>query len=109
MLALKSLLPALPMVAALSANHLAALAFAPTLRRLYVARDNDAAGLKAAQRLHQRGAAAGIEVCDLVPAGNDFNVDLCRLGPAAMNTRLIKQLVPADVVRFTVGEFSGDR
>jgi len=26
-----------------------------------------------------------------------------------MNTRLIKQLVPADVVRFTVGEFSGDR
>jgi Toprim domain len=109
MLALKSLLPGLPMVAALSANHLAALAFAPTLRRLYVARDNDAAGLKAVERLHQCGTAAGIEVCDLVPAGKDFNVDLCCLGPAAMHARLIEQLVPADVVRFAVGDFSGDR
>jgi len=100
MLALKSVLPVLPMVAGVSANHLAALVFAPGLRRLYVARDNDAAGLKAAARLHQRGAAGGIEVRDLVPAGNDFNVDLFRLGPAAMRARLIDQLVPADVVRF---------
>ena len=58
MLALKSVLPVLPMVAGVSANHLAALVFAPGLRRLYVARDNDAAGLKAAARLHQRGAAS---------------------------------------------------
>src|SRR5215471_14639130 len=41
MLALKSVLPALPMIAGLSANHLAALEWPPTLRRLYVARDND--------------------------------------------------------------------
>ena len=44
MLALKSVLPGLPMIAGLSANHLAALNLPSSLRRLYVARDNDAAG-----------------------------------------------------------------
>jgi hypothetical protein len=37
MLSLKSLLPRIPIAAALSAAHLAALLFPPTLRRLYVA------------------------------------------------------------------------
>ena len=41
MLALRMILPAMPMVAALSANHLAAILFPPSLRRLYVARDRD--------------------------------------------------------------------
>ena len=44
MLSLRSALPALPMLAALSANHLAAILFPATLRRLYVARDRDPAG-----------------------------------------------------------------
>ena len=88
MLALKSVLPLLPMIAGLSANHLAALDLSPALRRLYVARDNDAAGLKAANRLHERGAAAGIDVRDLVPVHADFNLDLCRLGPVAMLAHL---------------------
>lgn len=49
MLALKSVLPLLPMIAALSANHLAAVDLSPALfRRLYVVRDNDAAGINAA-------------------------------------------------------------
>ena len=81
MLALKSVLPLLPMIAGLSANHLAALELPPALRRLYVARDNDAAGLYAAKRLHERGGDAGIDVRDLVPVHGDFNLDLCRLGP----------------------------
>ena len=84
MLALASVLPSLPLIAALSANHLAALAFAPSWRRLYVARDNDAAGRHAAERLHERGQAAGIEIRDLVPVHEDFNADLCALGPAAL-------------------------
>jgi hypothetical protein len=100
MLALKSVLPRLPMIAGLSANHLAALEFAPAWRRLYVARDNDAAGIKAANRLHERGHTAGIDVCDLVPAEADFNLDLCRRGPASLLARLIEQLVPSDVARF---------
>jgi Toprim domain-containing protein len=107
-LALQSVLPSLPMVAALSANHLAALDLPPTLRRLYVARDNDAAGLGAAGRLHARGAAMGIDVRDLVPVFADFNLDLWHLGPAAMLGRLIGQLVPDDAVRFAPDEERSD-
>jgi Toprim domain len=101
MLALASVLPAMPLIAALSANHLAALAFAPSWRRLYVARDNDAAGRRAMQLLHERGQAVGIEVRDLVPVREDFNADLCALGPAALLAHLASQLVPADLARFT--------
>lgn len=100
MLALQSVLPDLPMVAALSANHLAALDLTPMLARLYVARDRDVAGRMAAERLYARGRDAGIEVCDLMPARSDFNVDLRRLGPDAMLARLADQLAPADVLRF---------
>jgi hypothetical protein len=78
-LSLKSMLPELPMVAALSANHLAALEFPPTLRRLYVAIDRDAAGFAAAERLHARGQLSGIEVRDLLPVRGDFNEDISRL------------------------------
>ena len=54
MLSLAQVLPGLPGVAALSANHLAALALPPTLRRLYIARDNDPAGDHATQTLTER-------------------------------------------------------
>ena len=101
MLALASVLPSLPLIAALSANHLAALAFAPSWRRLYVARDNDMAGRHATQRLHERGRAAGIEIRDLVPVHEDFNADLRALGPAALLAHLAPQLVSADLARFT--------
>ena len=37
-------MPTMPMVAALSAAHLAAILFPVTLRRLYIARDDDPAG-----------------------------------------------------------------
>ena len=97
-LALNDVLPALPVVAALSANHLAALELPPALRRLYVARDNDAAGLNAAGRLRER--AAGLDVRELVPIHGDFNLDLCRLGPDGMLARLADQLVPSDRTRF---------
>jgi hypothetical protein len=52
MLALKSVLPLLPVVAGLSANHLAVLDLPSDLVRLYVARDKDAAGLYALRRSH---------------------------------------------------------
>ena len=100
MLALKDVLPLLPMIAGLSANHLAALEPPPALRRLYVVRDNDAAGLYAAKRLHERGGDAGIDVRDLVPVHGDFNLDLCRLGPAMMLAHVAPQLDPSDRARF---------
>ena len=102
MLALKSVLPSLPVIAGLSANHLAALDLppAPALRRLYVARDKDAAGLRAAERLRERGRAAGIEIRELVPIHGDFNLDLCRLGANRMLAHLADQLVPSERTRF---------
>ena len=80
MLSLRSILPTLPMVAALSANHLAAILFPAALRRLYVARDSDPAGDAAVATLNDRAAAAGIEALTLSPALGDFNEDLLRLG-----------------------------
>jgi hypothetical protein len=107
MLALKSVLPQLPMIAGLSANHLAALNLAPLWRRLYVARDNDAAGHRAALRLHERGYAAGIDVRELVPVYGDFNLDLSILGPAVMLSHLARQLFPGDLARFTGSTLQG--
>jgi hypothetical protein len=98
MLALKSVLPRLPMAAGLSANHLAALELPPALRRLYVARDNDAAGCHAAERLRER--ATGIDVRELIPVHADFNLDLCRLGADGTRARVADQLVPSDQPRF---------
>ena len=106
-LALKSVLPDLPMIAALSANHLAALAFAPSLARLYVARDNDAAGRFAVGRLVERGGIVGIDVRPLVPCGNDFNVDLRRFGPDLKRQRLVEQLAPDDALRFLLRRDAG--
>jgi hypothetical protein len=99
-LSLKSVLPGMPMIAALSANHLAAIDLAPMLARLYVARDRDAAGRMAAERLHVRAGAAGIDVRDLVPVWADFNEDIRRLGPGIFRAHLGDQLAPADVLRF---------
>ena len=100
MLALRTALPALPMVAALSAGHLAALRFPPPLRRLYIARDNDAAGHRAAERLERRAEATGIEARILTPLFGDFNDDLLARGVVALRAHLRTQLAPEDGTRF---------
>jgi hypothetical protein len=100
MLSVRSALPHLPMVAALSANHLAALLFRMTLRRLYVVRDNDPAGDLAMATLTDRAQSAGIETLTLSPALTDFNEDLCRLGVDELRAALRVQLAPEDVPRF---------
>jgi hypothetical protein len=106
MLALKSALPRLPMAAGLSANHLAALELPPALRRLYVARDNDAAGRHAAERLRER--ASGIDVRELIPVHADFNLDLCRLGADGMRSFLAQQLASPDRGRFLADDRTTD-
>ena len=84
MLSLRCALPAMPMAAALSANHLAALLLPPTLRRLYIARDADAAGDTALAALTERAEAAGIETLALSPRMGDFNEDLRAFGLRAL-------------------------
>jgi hypothetical protein len=100
MLSLRRALPAMPMAASLSANHLAALLLPPTLRRLYIARDADAAGDMALATLTERAEAAGIEALALSPRMGDFNEDLRAFGLGALRTALRIQLAPQDAVRF---------
>jgi hypothetical protein len=100
MLSLRYALPRLPMIAALSANHLTALLFPATLRRLYVARDNDTAGDAAFAALAERANTAGIEALSLSPDLQDFNDDLRHLGLAELRAALQVQLAPDDVPRF---------
>jgi hypothetical protein len=100
MLSLRCVLPTLPMAAALSANHLAALLLPPLLRRLYIARDNDVAGDRAATALTKRAETTGVETIVWVPRRGDFNEDLCAFGLNALRAALRVQLVPQDVARF---------
>ncbi len=100
MLSLRYALPVMPMAAALSANHLAALLLPPTLRRLYIAHDADAAGDMALAALTERAEAAGIEALALSPRMGDFNEDLRTFGVGAVRAALRIQLAPQDVVRF---------
>jgi Toprim domain len=96
MLSLRCALPAMPMAAALSANHLAALLLPPALRRLYIARDADAAGDMALAALTERAEAAGIEVLALPPRRSDFNEDLRTFGLRALRRTLRIQIAPQD-------------
>jgi hypothetical protein len=96
MLALRRALPFLPIVAALSANHLAALILPAALRRLYIAADHDAAGLAAADTLATRAAAEGIAAIRLLPRLGDFNNDLIAFGLSDLRAHLRPQLAPED-------------
>lgn len=100
MLSLRCALPAMPMAAALSAGHLAAILLPVGLRRLYIAHDADPAGDRAVASLTERAQAVGIEVITLSPSLSDFNDDLRALGLAELRANLRVQLAPEDGARF---------
>ena len=100
MLSLRCVLPAMPIAAALSAAHLAACPFPATLRRLYVARDDDPAGHRGAETLTTRARRAGIEAFVLSPVLGDFNDDLLSFGVDALRANVRVQLAPDDAARF---------
>jgi len=99
-LSIRQVLPDMPMLAALSAAHLAAILFADTLRRLYIVRDNDPAGDGARDTPIERANAAGIEAIVISPELGDFNEDLRTLGIQALRTEARLQVAPQDVARF---------
>lgn len=99
-LSLRQILPAMPMIAALSAAHLAALRLPPTLRRLYIARDNDDAGRHSAAALAARAQETGIEPLLLQAKLGDFNDDLRRIGAEALRADVRLQLAPEDAEQF---------
>ena len=92
------------MAAALSAAHLAAIAFPDALRRLYIIRDNDPAGDWTRDSLVERANAAGIEAIVLSPALGDFNEELCEHGLDALRASIQGQFAPQDVARFLISE-----
>jgi len=100
MLSLRCALPLLPMAAALSANHLAAMLLPATLRVLYIVRDADTAGDGAVATLTARAIGGGIAARALSPMLEDFNDDLRTLGLSALRDSLRRQLAPEHVARF---------
>ena len=100
MLSLRRILPEMPVVAALSAAHVAGFIPPTGLRTVYVACDRDPAGQLASQRLIERAMAAGIRAMLLSPVQRDFNDDLHVIGPCAMRVALRDQMAAADAGRF---------
>ena len=99
-LSARSGLPKMPMMAALSAAHLAAILFPASLRRLYIVRDLDPAGDGARDSLVERARSVGIEAIVLSPGRGDFNEDLRQHGIEALRAALRVQIAPEDVARF---------
>jgi len=91
-LSLRAAVPILPAIAALSAAHLAALAFPPTLRRLYVAREADPAGRKAFAGLSARARRFGIEVLPIDSRRGDLNADLRAIGLDRLRAQILAQM-----------------
>lgn len=100
MLSLSHVMPGMPMVAALTVNHLAAFNFPSGCRRLYIAADADAAGRHGIEGLSRRAQAHGILPLVLSPELGDFNEDLRWLGPDRLTSSLRAQLVPEDAMAF---------
>ena len=97
MLSLSTVIPNLPVVAASSATHLAAFNLPANLTRLYIARDNDAAGRWAADRLEIRAVEMGVpSILHLIPVLKDFNDDLREFGRQALAECLVQQLAPEE-------------
>jgi len=100
MLSLRTAMPTLSMIAALSAAHLAALIPPAQLRRFYIAADDDAAGRNAAARLAERLNALAIETILLTPRRKDFNDDLIADGADLLAAHFSDQLTADDRQRF---------
>jgi hypothetical protein len=100
MLSLRCILPGMPMVAALSAAHLAAIRFPAGLRRIYIVRDHDPAGDGALESLSARAHANRIQPIGLAPRYGDFNEDLRNSGVDALRAALRVQLAEEDAARF---------
>jgi hypothetical protein len=99
-LSLAHVISGMPMVSALTANHLAAFRLPDGCQRLYIAADADAAGRHGIEGLSRRAQALGILPLVLSPELGDFNEDLRWLGPQRLIAHLRAQLAPEDVLAF---------
>lgn len=88
---LRDATPAAALVAALSVSHLSAFILPSWVRHLVIIRDNDPVGIRAARRLADRAAVAGISVTILRPVLKDFNADLRQLGKVVLAANIQQQ------------------
>ncbi|KSB91680.1 hypothetical protein AS593_06550 [Caulobacter vibrioides] len=99
-LSVGSVAPRLPLAAALSSAHLAALQLPPGLRRLYILVDPDPAGNAATEALSARAIEVGVLPLRLDPLCGDHNDDLLQLGAKAFAESLLTGLTPEDAETF---------
>lgn len=82
-------LPEFDLASCLTANHLGVFNPPHQVKRLWIARDNDAAGEAAARRLRERVEPQGMFCGDLIPETEDFNEDLKICGMDDLRVRLL--------------------
>ena len=87
-LSLVTAVPGIDAAAALSAGSMGAFEPPPGLACLVIARDNDAEGERAFQRLERRCAARGIASIAIVSDLGDFNDDLVAFGAETLAARI---------------------
>ena len=87
--------PALCAAAALSAGGLGAFTPPAGTAHVLIARDGDAAGVTAAERLESRCRAQGVAVSVLTPRRGDFNDELLADGSDTLGARIDRALADA--------------
>lgn len=91
-LSIGTALPELDLASCLTATHLGLFIPPSEVQRIWIARDNDAAGERAALQLRNRLAPQDLIVGDLVPRLGDFNEDLLVDGKDALRQALAKAM-----------------
>lgn len=82
-------LPELNLACCLTATHLGLFIPPSGIKRIWIARDNDVAGERAAQTLALKLGSSGIECRHLVPRLGDFNEDLLAKGKSGLRNGLL--------------------
>ena len=82
-------LPELNLASCLTATHLSLFIPPSVIKRIWIARDNDVAGERAAQTLASKLGSSGIECRHLVPLLGDFNEDLLAFGKGGLRKVLL--------------------
>ena len=85
-------LPEFNLASCLTVTHLGLFIPPSDIKRIWIARDNDAAGERAAQILSVKLDAVGIECRCLVPKLSDFNEDLLAMGKDALRRSLLSAM-----------------
>jgi len=85
-------LPGFNLASCLTATHLGLFIPPSGIKRIWIARDNDLAGERAAQTLASKLTSSGIECACLVPKLGDFNEDLLAFGKEALRGTLLSAM-----------------